>query len=276
MYVFFQINTDENLLSLTASIMQCETINKALTPSSGTNLATCVSSAEMAREALVKMIRDSVIALCLGGLMDGSNIERVEGLIGITLKSHEVFLVNIGENIERKTAGMTPIKDGTTSLPAIDNTLDLNSEMRLNASDAVKDICSELFDSEEQAELTKSTMSRSSALDGQMAEIPELYCKDTFRQSNNGNDDDATAATLAHVMSITKQQRQSVTVERRHSLDNCRGNAFNNIDSNDPGSIFIKQEPLVSDGELSENDDLNDSADLDFMVGFLFVSSYWL
>lgn len=251
--------------------MQFETNSKAPVAVVGSDQAASSSAAEMARKELVKMIRDSVITLCLGGLMDGSNIERVEGLIGITLKSHEVFLVNIGENLGHAAAGVSPIKDCARPLPVADNRIDLNSELHLPASDAVKDICSELFDSEDQVEVTKSVLPESSTHEGQIANVTKIYCKNTFRQSSNENSDESTASALAHVMSIAKQQQQPVAMAQRHSMDNHGLSTYGSVNSNDPGSMFIKQEPLISDEELSGNEDLNDSADLDFMVCLHFV-----
>jgi hypothetical protein len=251
--------------------MQFDTNSKALTPTTDSNQTTSLSTAEMAREELVKMIRDSIIALCIGGLMDGSNIERVEGLIGITLKSHEVFLVNIGETLGHASAGVSPIKDCSRSIPAAEDRLDLDSQLHMPASDAVKEICSELFDSDDQAEMTKSVLPQSATREGQIANVPELYCKDTFRPSSSENNDGSTASVLAHANSTAKQQQQSVTMARRHSLDQCGMSTYSNVNSKEPGSRFIKQEPIISDEELSGSEDVNDSADLDFMVCLHFI-----
>lgn len=51
------------------------------------------------REKFISMLKDSILTLCKNGLMDDHGITRVEGLLGVTLQNHEVFLINIQEEL---------------------------------------------------------------------------------------------------------------------------------------------------------------------------------
>lgn len=59
----------------------------------------CQTDEVVTKGRLTEMIRDTVLAFCRSGLIDGSSIAQVEGLIGVTLESQEVFLISIKEQL---------------------------------------------------------------------------------------------------------------------------------------------------------------------------------
>lgn len=76
------------------------------------------------REKFISLLKDSVLALCKNGFIDAHGITRVDGLLGITLKSREVLLVNIGEELlppaahsRRSKEPELPVVDGVEEPP---------------------------------------------------------------------------------------------------------------------------------------------------------------
>lgn len=68
------------------------------------------------REKFISLLKDSVLALCKSGFIDDHGIMRVDGLLGITLKTKEVLLVNIGEELLPPTTHSSRSRDPEPSV----------------------------------------------------------------------------------------------------------------------------------------------------------------
>ena len=57
------------------------------------------------RKRFIRLVKETIADICSGGLMGPcATVQRVDGLLGITLSTNEVFLINIGEQLRSTTA----------------------------------------------------------------------------------------------------------------------------------------------------------------------------